>query len=159
MWWRGSYFTQNNCYFCIRDDLVVLNDHFKSVFLEIPNNIFNTAKNIIIGVLCRPHRADMDMSNSEFPNILDVSKTENKLCHLLGDYDINLLNYDSHELTACFINSLFSYGFVLVINRTTRIIHHSANSINNIFTNNHEALIKSYQGILVTDLFDHFQDF
>ena len=44
-------------------------------------------------------------------------------------------------------------------NRPTRITPHSATIIDNIFTNNHEALIKSYQGILVTDLSDHFPVF
>ena len=37
--------------------------------------------------------------------------------------------------------------------------NHSATIIDNIFTNNHEALIKSHQGILVTDLSDHFPVF
>ena len=152
-------FLKNNCNFCVRDDLVVFNDYFESVFLEIPNSVFNTGKNIIIGVIYRPPGTDMDMFNSEFSNILDVIKTENKLCYLLGDYNINLLNYDSHELTADFVNSLYSYGFVPLINRPTRITPHSATIIDNIFTNNHEALIKSYQGILVTDLSDHFPVF
>ena len=152
-------FLKNNCNFCVRDDLVVFNDHFESVFLEIPNSIFNTGKNIIIGVIYRPPGTDMDTFNSEFSNLLDVIKTENKVCYLLGDYNINLLNYDSHELTADFINSLYSYGYVPLINRPTRITHHSATIIDNIFTNNHEALIKSHQGILVTDLSDHFPVF
>ena len=101
----------------------------------------------------------MDMFNSEFSNLLDVIKTENKLYYLLSDYSINLLNSDSHELTAGFINSLYSYGFVPLINRPTRTTPHSATTIDNIFTNNHEALIKSYQGILVTDLSDLFPVF
>ena len=159
MWWRVGIFLKSNCIFCVRDDLVVFNDHFESVFLEIPNSVFNTGKNIIIGVIYRPPGTDMDMFNSEFSNLLDVIKTENKLCYLLGDYDINLLNYDSHELTAGFVNSLYSYGFVPLINRPTRITPHSATIIDNIFTNNHEALTKSYQGVLVTDLSDHFPDF
>ena len=151
--------SKNYCNFCVRDDLVVFNDYFESVFLEIPNSVFNTGKNIIIGVIYRPPGTDMDMFNSEFSNLLDVIKTENKLCYLLGDYNINLLNYDSHELTAGFVNSLYSYGFVPLINRPTRITPHSATIIDNIFTNNHEALVKSYQGILVTDLSDHFPVF
>ena len=156
MWWRIGVFLKSNCNFCSRDDVVIFNNHFESVFLEIPNNVFNTRKNIIIGVIYLPPGTDMDMFNSEFSNLLNAIKTENKLCYLLGDYNINLLNYDSHELTAGFINSLYSYGFVPLINRPTRITSHSATIIDNIFTNNHEALIKSCQGILVTDLSDHF---
>ena len=152
-------FLRRNCDFCIRDDLVVFNNLFESVFIEIPNNMFNTGNNIIVDVIYRPPGTDMDMFNNELSNLLESIKSENKLCYLLGDYNINILNYESHEPTAYFVNSMYSFGFVPLINRPTRITQHSATIIDNIFTNNHNALIKSYQGILVTDLSDHFPVF
>ena len=69
----------------------------------------------------------------------------------MGDYNTNLLNYESHDQTATFIGMLYSYAFVPLINRPTRVTSSSATLIDNIFTNNHNALVKSYQGILVTD--------
>ena len=44
--------------FSTHDDLVVFDDHFESVVLEIPNSVFNTSKIIIIGVIYRPPRTD-----------------------------------------------------------------------------------------------------
>ena len=38
-------------------------------------------------------------------NLLNINK-ENKICYLLGDYNINLINIDSHELTGEFNDTL-----------------------------------------------------
>ena len=149
-------FLRRNCDFCIRDDLVVFNNLFESVFIEIQNNVFNTWNNIIVGVIYRPPGTDMDMFNNELSDRLESIKNENKLCYLLGDYNINILNYESHEPIAYFVNPMYSFGSVPLINRPARITQLSSTIIDNIFTNNHSALIKSYQGILVTDLSDHF---
>ena len=82
---RVGIFLRRNCDFCIRDDFVVLNNLFESVFIEIPNTVFNTGKNIIVGVIYRPPGTDMDMFNNELSNLLESIKSENKLCYLLGD--------------------------------------------------------------------------
>ena len=108
-------FLRSNCDFCIRGDLVMFNNLFESVFIEIPNNMFNTRKTIIVGVIYRPPGTDMDMLNNEPSNLLESIKSENKLCYLLGDYNINILNYESHEPTAYFVNSMYSFGFVPLI--------------------------------------------
>ena len=121
--------------------------------------MFNTGKNIIVGVIYRPPGTDMDMFNNELSNVLESIKSENKLCYLLGDYNINILNYESHDPTAYFVDAMYSCGFVPLINRSTRITQHSGTIIDDIFTNNHNVPIKSYQGILVTDLSDHFPIF
>ena len=42
-----------------------------------------------------------------FSKILD--KFHEELCVVMGDFNINLLNCDSHALTGEFINLLFSY--------------------------------------------------
>ena len=74
----------------------------------------------------------------------------------MGDYNINLLNYESHDLTANFVNTIYSYSCVPLINRSTMVTQHSATLTDNILTNNHNALLNSYQGILLTDVSDHF---
>ena len=75
----------------------------------------------------------------------------------MGDYNTNLLNYyETHELTTNFVDTIFSYAFVPLINRPTRVSKHSATLIDNILTNDHNALVQCCQGILVTDISDHF---
>ena len=37
---------------------------------------------------------------------MDKISKENKICNLMGDFNINLLNYESHTPTDEFINNL-----------------------------------------------------
>ena len=43
-----------------------------------------------------------------FNEMLEKLTQENKYCHLLGDYNINLLNVDNLTLTAEFAEMVFS---------------------------------------------------
>ena len=74
----------------------------------------------------------------------------------MGDYNINILNYDVHAPTGEFVDTMSSYAFVPLINRPTRVTVTSATLIDNIFTNNFENLENSFQGVLVTDISDHY---
>ena len=55
----------------------------------------------------------------------------------MGDFNINLFNYDSHTKTADFINLMFSYSYAPFINKPTRITEQSSTLIDNIFVNNY----------------------
>ena len=50
---------------------------------------------------------------------------------------------------------MYSFSYVPLINRPTRITKNSASLIDNIFTNNYNVLDKSMQAILITDISDH----
>ena len=54
---------------------------------------------------------------------------------------------------------MYSSGFIPKINRPTRVTNHSASLIDHIFINNYGSLFDSYQGILVTDISDHYPIF
>ena len=74
----------------------------------------------------------------------------------MGDYNINLLNYDMHTTTAKFTDVMYANSFVPLINRPTRITKSSATLIDNIFSNDLDGLTNCTQCILVTDISDHF---
>jgi hypothetical protein len=59
---------------------------------------------------------------------------ENKICYLMGDFNFNLLNHHSHQLTAEFLDIMFGYMFFPLITLPTRITSHTATIIDNIFT-------------------------
>ena len=80
-------------------------------------------------------------------------------CYLLGDTNISLLNHSTHTETANYIDLLYSNAFIPLINRPTRITNHSASLIDHIFTNNLRHDILKHQGILVTDITDHYPIF
>ena len=77
----------------------------------------------------------------------------------MGDYNINLLNVDSHSLTADFNDTMHSSGLVPLITRPTRVTENSATLIDNIFTNKVVSYDESVYGILVTDISDHYPIF
>ena len=79
-------------------------------------------------------------------------KSENRWCYILGNYNINLLNYDVHSSTAM----MSSYSFMPLINHPTRITRDPATIIDNVFTSNLTSLEGSLHGILVTDISDQF---
>ena len=45
---------------------------------------------------------------------------KNKHCYIMGDYNINLLNYENHQPIADFIDPRHSNSFVSLINKPTR---------------------------------------
>ena len=77
----------------------------------------------------------------------------------MGDYNINILNYDSHSATVEFVDMLHSSAFLPLINYPTRITQNSATVIDNIFTDNIGEPECGHNGILVTDITDHFPIF
>ena len=78
---------------------------------------------------------------------------------MIGDYNINLLNSENHTQTGEFVDLMSSYAFIPLIVRPTRITANSATLIDNIFTNNLENLNDSLNGVLITDISDHFPIF
>ena len=57
---------------------------------------------------------------------MDVIKNENKLCYMMGGYNIIILNYDFHVPSGEFVDIASSYAFVLLIPRPTRVTATSA---------------------------------
>ena len=85
-----------------------------------------------------------------------ISK-ENKLVFVMGDFNVNLLNYESHNKTNDFINTMVSHYLLPHILHPTRVTDHSATVIDNIFSNNTSH--KSVSGNIITQISDHFPQF
>ena len=105
----------------------------ESLFAEV---IKPHGKNIIVGVICRPPNQNLDSFLNEFNELTEKISRENKICYLLGDFNINLQNFNNYCQTNEFLDSLFSNLMFPMINRSTRITCHSASLIDNKFTNN-----------------------
>ena len=86
----------------------------------------------------------------------NVSK-EQKSIFLLGDFNVNLLNYNEHNQTNEFLDSLASNSFIPLILQPTRITNHSNTLIDNIFSNvTHPDRIS---GNLTATISDHLPQF
>ena len=142
-----------------RPDLDFFNEHCESMFVEIDKECINMSQNVIIGVIYRIPNTDTDCFLNSMGSALDIIRKEKKICYLLGDYNLDLLNSESHLPTGEYIDLLTSQSFLPMINRPTRITAGSATIIDNIYTNNMIDIDNCMQGILITDISDHFPIF
>ena len=76
----------------------------------------------------------------------------------MGDFNIDLLQYDFHNPTNDFINSLISHSFLPYIDhQPTRVTDHSTTIIDNTFSNITEY--ETMSGNITTMVADHFAQF
>ena len=136
-----------------REDLTTnIEDIFESVFIEICTPI---GKNIIIGVIYRPPNNKFEIFENAMNELLNKIDRENKICYLMGDFNIDLLQSETCDIANKFSEQLFTSCFYPIITKPTRITEHTATLIDNIFTNNIEKLDSSVNGILFSDISDH----
>ena len=125
---------------------------FDSVFVELENP---HGKNFIIGTVYRPPSANLHEFLESFHQLLHRVTRDNKMCYIMGDFNLDLLNTDLHSATNEFINALFSHFLYPLISRPTRLTSYSATLIDNIFTNNIFASCDN--GRIINDQSDHSQ--
>lgn len=117
----------------------------ESVFLEL-----------MVGCIYRPPNTELNCFNDLLTAVLDIIK-EGKLCYLLGDFNINLLNTENHSPALNFLNVLYSSYFFPFIHKPTRMTGKTATLIDNIIANTFDYPINS--GILYSDISDHLPIF
>ena len=111
---------------------------------------------VVIGVIYRPPDTDINSFVAIITDILSVIKAERKTCYILGDFNINLINVSNHIPTAEFLELMYSHAFTPLITKPTRVTSNTATLIDNIFTNSSR---NSFNGILLSDISDHFPIF
>ena len=121
-------------------------------------NCLKTNKTIILANAYRsPSRKP-----AKFNDLLEVvlgrlDRHRTKQIVLLGDFNIDLIKYESDINSQKLIDLTASKGFVQVISRPTRITDHSATLIDHIYTNKIENLVSA--SVLTVDLSDHLATF
>ena len=154
-----GFFVRNGVNCKLRDDLTLFDDHCESLFIEIDKSVFGSLRDLLIAVIYRPPNTDIKLFIDAMRDVLEKVQQENKILYLVGDYNIKLLNVDSHSWTADFNDTIYSYGLVPLITRPTRVTEISATLINNIFSNKSISYNESMYGILVSDISDHYPIF
>ena len=90
-------------------------------------------------------------------NLLDKVSKENKTVFLLGDFDIDLLNYDQHSLTNEFLDSLSSHMLLPHILQPTRTRNNSKTLIDNIYSK--VITPNNISGNITATISDHLPNF
>ena len=150
-------YISNNLNYKIRNDLMLYKPkELESIFIEILTK--KNEKNIIIGCIYKHPKMPITEFNDDFLSpVLEKTSFEKKDIYLMGDFNINLLNYETDRPTATFLDNMYSNSFVPYITLPTRITPRSKTLINNIFFNNSYDSITS--GNLITDISDHLAQF
>ena len=154
-----SIFIKETIKYKTRSDLDRFDEHFETLFIEIDSTCFNTKKSIIIGVVYRMPDTSIEIFNDYMSDVLGTIEREHKLCYLLGDYNIDLLQHDTHRPTSSWLDVLYSNGVFPLITKPTRVADRTSTLIDNIFTNNFDQPVHYLQGILCTDMSDHYAIF
>ena len=127
-------------------------NQLESTFVEIINP---QKSNIVIGCPYKhPNMNVLDFKNNHLNQIFEIVSKGQKQVFLLGDFNINLLNYNDHQTPNDFLNSLASTSFIPYILHLTRITSHSKTLNDNIFSNyiSHEII----SGNITATISDHF---
>ena len=149
----GMY-VKNDLKYKIRTDIYSNNENTcELIAIEIVNDY---SKNIVVITVYRPPGTDIEAFSDTINGICALIKNENKLVFWAGDFNINILNADSHTATGNFLNTMASNAFYPAITKPTRINEFSATIIDNIFTN---ASTNSFKGIIYKNISDHLPIF
>ena len=120
----------------IRHDLSVNNEGTKALCLEITNQ---KSKNVFINTIYRqPSRMKENFENY-FGKFLEKIKT--KITYVLGDFNLNLLDYGPNCKVKSYCNTALSHYFISTINTPTRVTNHNATIIDHILKNSFDSKI------------------
>ena len=75
----------------------------------------NSEKNRIIGTIYRPPNKSIESFIEHMNYISSTLRSEHKDADFLGDYNINLLNSDSHPQTSEFLETMYSNLYIPLI--------------------------------------------
>ena len=149
-----GFYIKDNLSYNERDDFCSSNPELESIWIEIevPHQ-----HNIICGLIYRHPNQSITKAADFLYKTTEKVNNEGKFCLLMGDFNINLLNYDSHSETEDFVNTLGSSAFRPQILKPTRMTYHSATLIDNISFNSLEHYAIS--GNIVCEITDNLPNF
>ena len=129
-----NYLTSN-----LRVGLDSCSDDFATIWVETDNK---QDKDFLLCCVYRHPSSNVDNLTFHFQNLLSKISS-NKLVFIMGDFNINILDYASHTPIGDLVNNIFSYSLLPCNHHPTRVIEYSASVIDNIYTYATNATITS----------------
>ena len=112
---------------------------------------------MIITLCCRPPSGAIKGLNSFLENVFKQDNTENKLCFVPRNFNLNCSDYNKNLEIRTFYNRIFAHGCIPLIMKPTRVTSKTVSLIDNIFTNFiFDTSLKLKKGIIKNDVSDHF---
>ena len=138
MWWGIGIFIHNKYkdYEILTEESVFEPHVYESLWVKIK---MKNGRDKIIGNVYRPNSAplaNLQRAIEIHQSIIDkiMSNKMHAKCdiQILGDFNVNMLNFETHGLTNNYINMLISKSFLPLITLPTRIKNQSATLIDHI---------------------------
>ena len=149
------FFIHDSLKYKLRNDFSANNEHNESLCIEIINK---TNKNMIINTIYRQPDGKIKPFKKFIKNIMLKIERSNKPVYLVGDFNLNILDYEINKRVKNFFNLIFQYSLIPIINKPTRVTNKSITAIDHIITNAYLSS-KINAGIIKTDISDHFPVF
>ena len=148
-------FLHESLTFNIRHDLSVDNADIEALCVEI---IDKKSKNVLINTQYRQPAGNFNEFEEYLNTFPAKSKITDKTYFLVGDLNLNLIDYQSNAKVRDFVNLTFQHSLVAIVNKPTRVTKNNATLIDYIFTNSSMDQ-ENFTDILKTDISDHFPIF
>ena len=103
-----AFYINNNLNFNIRPEFTTTADDFEAIWIEVHNN---SHSNLLCGIIYRHPNGDLERFIEYVSSTADRINRENKTCVIMGDFNIDLLKFESHSATDGFLNTLGSNFF------------------------------------------------
>ena len=113
--------------------------------------------NIVVGCVYKHPNMDVLDFNSLINQLIDKISKEQKQIFLLGDFNINLLNYNEHQPTNEFLDSLASNSIIPYILQPKSMTSHFKTLIDNFFSN--VLSFEVISGNITATISDHLPQF
>ena len=126
-----SIYVRKSLDFKIRPYLSINNVDIESLTIEI---LSDNKRNTLVNALYRPPNGQIEPFVF-LNNIFSKIKTSNKLFHIAGDFNLNLLDHDTNTKVQIFLNLVYRNGMIPTINKPTRITRKTATAIDHILKN------------------------
>ena len=150
-----GFYVRDNYNFSVRSDLSITESGFEALWIEVENN---TQSNSLCGVIYRHPHCNIDSFMEYLNSSIEKTHRENKVYILMGDFNLDLLKFESHKDIDNFLNAMLTTNFQPQIIQPTRLTEHSATLIDNIFLNTNREMF-SISGNIIYDLTDHLPNF
>jgi len=154
----GIFLKDSVQYSLLKDHSVMFDKVYESLFVEV---ISSDNKKYLIGSIYRPGNHSSMSQSDQFDQFIELFSNSlsglvdvyNRI-YLFGDFNIDTLKYNSSNQVTEYIDLLYSFGFLQIITKPTRVSDSSATLIDHVLTN---VYCKTYETVaLCSQISDHF---
>ena len=149
-----GFLVRRHICFELVESLSFIDDNIECIFIKF---VYRNSK-YLVGNVYRPPRGNFGIFLDTISRIFETCNlnfSDSKL-FLVGDFNLNLLKYETNQSVQRFVHQMYTYAMCPVIRRPTRVSNFSATLLDQIWTN--DCMFRD-SGIIRTHITDHYTVF